>query len=102
MDIWIPPKAIINERPPSGKEHGATDLWRSGGTTPYGHFELITDRVNMAGIPGTDPKETAPTVRILGERGEGMVVYPGNYLNMGETVIEMQRMDAQKELHKIL
>jgi hypothetical protein len=102
LHISIPPKAIKNERLPSGREHGANDQWLMGGTTPYGHLELITDRVNMAGIPGTDPKETAPTVRILGERGEGMVVYPGNYLNMGETVIEMQKMDAQKELHKIL
>ena len=102
IDVWIPPKAIRNERPPSGKEHGANNKWLMGGTTPYGHYELITDRVNMAGIPGTDPNETAPTVRILGERGKGIAVYPDNYLNIGNTVIKMLEADAQKELHKKL
>lgn len=102
LDIFIPPKAIKNERLPSGREHGANDEWLMGGTTPYGHFELITDRVNMAGIPGTDPNETAPTVRILGERGKGKAVYPGNYLSIGKTVIEMAEVDAQKEVHKSL
>ena len=71
-----------------------------GGTIPYGHFELITDRVNMAGIPGTDPNETAPTVRILGQRGKGIVAYPGNYLSVGKTVIEMAEVEAKKEVHK--
>jgi hypothetical protein len=102
LHIYIPPKAIRNERLPSGREHGANHRWLMGGTTPYGHLELITDRVNMAGIPGTDPNETAPTVRILGERGQGVTAYPGNYLSIGKTLIEMAEADTQKALHKSL
>lgn len=96
LHIWIPPQAINNERIPSGKENGANEFWLMGATTPYGHLEIITDRVNMAGIPGTDPNHTAPIVRILGEHGVGVSVYPGNYQDIGEHLIAISAMLAQK------
>ena len=94
--IRIPGKAIKNERLPSGREHGANNQWLMGATTPYGHLELITDRVNMAGIPGTSPSDSAPTVEILGEHGAGVPVYPGNFREIGDRLIAIQAMQAQK------
>lgn len=99
VHIKIPPKAIKNPRIASGNEHGATHLWLFGAAIPMGHLELISDRVSLSGIPGTDPKETAPTVRILGPRGKDILVTYDNYLDIRDRLLAFEISDA-KELHK--
>ena len=96
LEISVPPGGIKNARPASGKENGANQEFLLGATTPFGHLEIVTDRVNMAGIPGTDPNGTAPTVRILGKHGEGVPVYPENYRDIGERLIAIFAMQEQK------
>jgi hypothetical protein len=101
VHIKIPPLAVKNPRIASGNEHGANHLWLFGASTPMGHTELISDRVNLAGIPGTEPNDTAPTVRILGPRGKGIAVNPANYLDIRDRLIAFESSGA-KELHKRL
>lgn len=98
VHLSIPPLAIKNPRLASGNEQGATDEWRVGATTPYGHLEIISDRVSMAGIPGSDPNKTAPTVQLLGKYGEGVPVYPGNYREVGDWLIALLERLARRGL----
>jgi hypothetical protein len=99
--IEIPYGARKNERLGSGRENGATDLWLTGGTTPYGHIEIITDRINMAGLPGTDPAKTAPTVRILGKHGKDVAAYPGNFNAIGyhmDAIVENAKLKKSRKV----